>query len=303
MKPARFLLLCCLLFAGLLSVRGQSLEPRLYSNAPTGLHFLLGGYTFSSGGAIADPSLNLEDGDIQFHSTFVAYAHSFGLWGKSAKFDMVVPYGFASGSGTLDGVPGEREVNGFADPQFRISWNFLGALALTLKEFKDYRQDWVVGTSLKVTAPLGQYDSDKLLNIGMNRWAFKPELGVSKRMGSFLLEGSGAATLYTANTDFLGGQTREQDPVYSVQGHIVYLFKNKIWLALDATYYAGGQAFNDGVEQGDIQQNSRLGATLALPVNKNHSVKLYASSGVSTRTGTNFDTVGAAWQYRWGGGL
>jgi len=303
MKSVRFLVLILTVLAGVLSVRGQSLEPRLYSNAPTGLHFLLGGYVFSSGGAIADPSLNLEDGDIQFHSPFVAYAHSFGLWGKSAKFDVVVPYGFASGSATLDGVPKEREVNGFADPQFRVSWNFIGAPALTLKEFKDYRQDWVVGTSLKVAAPFGQYDGDKLLNIGMNRWSFKPELGVSKTLGSFILEGSGAATLYTDNTDFNDGQTREQEPIYSVQGHIIYLFKNKIWLAFDATYYAGGQAVVDGLEQGLDQQNTRLGATLALPVNKYHSVKLYASSGVSTRTGTNFDTYGIAWQYRWGGGL
>jgi len=303
MKTARFRLLVQALLAGAVSVSAQSLEPRLYSNAPTGLNFLLGGYVYSTGNAIADPSLDLKDGDIEFHSPFLAYARSFGLWGKSAKFDMVVPYGFASGSATLNGVPRDREVDGFADPQFRVSMNLIGAPALTLAEFKDYQQDWVVGTSVKISAPLGQYDSDKLLNIGMNRWSIKPELGVSKSMGSFILELAGAATFYTANDDFMGGQQREQDPIYSTQGHIIYVFKNKIWLALDGTFYAGGRATVDGVEQAAVQQNSRLGATLAIPVNKHHSVKLYASSGVSTRTGTNFDTVGAAWQYRWGGGL
>jgi hypothetical protein len=59
----------------------------------------------------------------------------------------------------------------------------------------------------------------------------------------------------------------------------------------------------DGVEGDDLQRNARVGATLALPVNRNNSVKLYASTGVSARTGTDFDSVGAAWQYRWGGGL
>ena len=45
------------------------------------------------------------------------------------------------------------------------------------------------------------------------------------------------------------------------------------------------------------------GATLALPVNRHHSIKLYASTGLSIRTGTDYDAVGAAWQYRWGEGF
>jgi hypothetical protein len=303
MKSAKVRFLVSVLLAGAASAPGQSLEPRLYSNAPTGLNFLLGGYVYSEGNAIIDPALELEDGDIELNSPFLAYARSFGLWGRSAKFDVVVPYGFASGSATYKGEQREREVDGFADPQFRVSMNLLGAPALTLEEFKDYRQNWVLGTSVKVAAPVGQYDSDKLLNIGMNRWAVTPELGVSKTVGRLVLELSGAVTVYTANDDFMSGQKREQEPIYSTQGHLVYLLRNGIWAAIDGTFYTGGRATIDGVEQGAVQQNTRLGATLAIPVNKNHSVKLYASSGVSTRTGTNFDTYGVAWQYRWGGGL
>jgi hypothetical protein len=303
MKTAGLLFLGAVLFSGVVSVSAQSLEPRLYSNTPTGLNFLLGGFVYSTGGAIADPSIDLKNGDIEFHSPFLAYARSFGLWDKSAKFDVVVPYGFASGSGTLNGMAETREVDGFADPQFRVSMNFIGAPALSLAEFKNYKQNWVVGTSLKITAPLGQYDSDKLLNIGMNRWAFKPELGVSKTFGRVIFELAGAITLYTDNKDYLSGQKREQAPLYSTQGHLIYLFKNKVWVALDATHYAGGRTTIDEVEQEGMLQNSRLGATLAIPINKNHSLKLYGSSGISTRYGTNFDTYGVAWQYRWGGGL
>jgi len=32
-------------------------------------------------------------------------------------------------------------------------------------------------------------------------------------------------------------------------------------------------------------------------------VKAYANTGVRARTGTDFDTVGVAWQYLWGAGL
>jgi len=296
----RILISILLLVAG--GVHGQALEPRLYSNAPVGLNFLLGGYAFSEGNAITDPSVQVEDGELEVHSPFAAYARSFGLWGKSAKFDVVVPYSFLSGTAKVNGAPAERTVDGFADPSFRVSMNFVGAPALSLAEFKEYRQNFVLGGSLQILAPFGQYDSSRLVNIGTHRWTIKPELGLSKTFGPVVLELAGAAAFYTANDDFQG-QTRKQDPIYSVQGHVVYKFKNGIWLAVSSTYYVGGRSTTDGIENPDAQSNTRLGATLALPVNKHNSVKLYASSGVSTRTGSDFDTYGLAWQYRWGAGL
>ncbi len=298
----RFNFLLSFLLISAFGAAGQSLEPRLYSNAPTGLNFLIGGYVFSEGSAITDPSVAVEDGELQVHSPFAAYAHSFGLWGKSAKFDVVVPYSFLSGTATVNGLPASRNVDGFADPSFRISMNFIGAPALSLEEFKDYRQNFVVGGSLQVLAPFGQYDSSRLVNIGTHRWTVKPELGLSKTFGPVVLELAGTVAIYTDNDDFQG-QTRTQEPIYSVQGHVVYQFKNGIWCSVDSTYYRGGQSTTDGVENRDAQSNSRLGATLVLPINKKHSVKLYFSSGVSTRTGSDFDTYGLAWQYRWGGGL
>jgi hypothetical protein len=181
--------------------------------------------------------------------------------------------------------------------------NFYGAPALSLQEFAGYRQDLIVGASLQVSAPLGQYDADKLVNIGTNRWAVKPELGVSKAWGSWTLELATGVTFYSDNDDFLSGKTREQDPIYSVQGHLIYSFRSGVWGALNATYYTGGRATVDGVQGDNLQQNSRLGATVALPLDRHNSIKLYASTGVSTRTGSDFDAIGIAWQYRWGGGL
>ena len=280
----------------------QSLEPRFYSNAPTGLNFLLSGYTFSTGGLLTDPALQLTDANLELHMPFVAYARSGAVFGKSAKFDVVVPYGFLSGDAFLDGTYVEREVDGFADPQFRGSINLIGAPALTMAEFKDYQQNFILGTSLQVSAPMGQYDTGKLVNIGQNRWSFKPELGASKTFGPLILELAGAIAFYTDNNDFVG-QQKKQEPLYSVQGHVVYTFKRGIWLALDATHYAGGKTTIDDVERNDRQQNNRFGATLAMPINKRHSIKLYTSAGVAIRTGSDFNTYGAAWQYRWGGGL
>jgi Putative MetA-pathway of phenol degradation len=160
-----------------------------------------------------------------------------------------------------------------------------------------------LGASLQVAAPLGQYDADKRLTIGTHRWFIKPERGVAKAMGPLTLELATGVTFDTPNHDFLGGQEKQQDPIYSLQGHLVYAFTYGIWAALDGTYYRGGRTTVEGVRGDDLQENTRFGVTLALPVDRHHSVKLYGSSGVFTRTGSAFNTLGIAWQYRWGGGL
>jgi hypothetical protein len=175
--------------------------------------------------------------------------------------------------------------------------------ALSLQQFASYRQDLIIGASLQVSAPLGQYDADKLVNIGTHRWSFKPELGISKAWGPLTLELTTGVTFYTDNHDFLGGKTRTQAPIYSVQGHVSYSLRPGLWVALDGTYYTGGRTTVDGVEGNDLQKNTRLGVTVALPVNRYISIKLSGSTGVSTRTGSDFDALGLFWQYRWGGGL
>jgi hypothetical protein len=281
----------------------QDLEPRAYVNTPVGLNFLIAGYGYAAGGVATDPALPLENADLQVHSALLAYARALNVWGTSGKVDVIVPYAWLSGTADVMGQPREREVSGFADPRLRFSVNLYGAPALSLPEFANYRQDLIIGASLQVAVPLGQYDPDKLVNIGTHRWSFKPEVGISKAWGPLTLEITTGATLYTDNHDFFGGKTRAQAPIYSVQGHASYTLGAGIWVAVDGTYYTGGRTTVDGVEGNDLQKNTRLGVTVALPVHRHTSVKLYGSTGVSTRTGSDFDAVGILLQYRWGGGL
>jgi len=245
----------------------------------------------------------LEDANIEAHSMILAYVHTLDLWGMSGNFSLVAPYACASGSAKFAGESRERNICGFGDPRFKLAINVYGAPALSLKEFADYKQDIIVGTSFQITPPAGQYDSTKLLNIGTNRWSFEPEIGLSKSVGHLTMELTAGATFYSDNTDYLEGHTLEIEPVYSIQGHIIYNLKSNIWCSLDGTYYWGGQTAINGVKGDTLQENTRVGATLSLPINRHNSVKLYASSGVSTRTGSNFDTLGVSWQYRWGGGF
>jgi hypothetical protein len=276
-------------------VHAQDLEPRLYANTPGGVNFLIAGYSYSQGNVLADPSVPLTNGELTIHSAVLAYARSLDLWGLSGKVDAVLPYACASGSAEFAAMPRARQVCGLADPRVRLSLNFYGAPALTVEEFAQYQPDMLVGASLQVAAPLGQYDADKLLNIGTNRWFIKPEIGVSKVLGPVTLELAAGVTFYTPNHDFLGGQEKQQMPIYSLQGHLVYAFQYGIWAALDGTYYRGGRTTVDGVRGDDLQENSRVGVTLALPINRHHSVKLHGGTGVLTRTGSNFNTVGMAW--------
>lgn len=280
----------------------QELEPRSYSNTPVGLNFLIAGYGYAEGKLAFDPSLPVADAQYRLHTEALAYARSLNAWGNSAKFDVILPYSSFSGQALVAGLPQQREMSGFGDPRFRFSMNFYGAPALTLKEFAGYQQDVIVGASLQVTAPLGQYENSKLLNLGNNRWSFKPELGVSKAWGSWTVEVAPSVTIYTDNKDFNNGKTFEQAPLYAVQGHVIYGFASGIWMAVNGLYFTGGRTTVNGVQGDNMQTNSRVGLTLALPVDRHNSVKLNASTGTSTRTGSDFNAVGIAWQYRWGAG-
>jgi hypothetical protein len=280
----------------------QELEPRSYTNTPIGLNFLIAGYVYAEGKMAFDPSTSITDGQFHTNTGVFAYARSLDAWGKAAKFDVVLPYTSFSGHGTVDGQPRERDMSGFGDPRFRFAMNFYGSPALSLKEFAGYRQDVIVGASLQVTAPLGQYDNSKLINLGNNRWSFKPELGISKALGSWTMEIMPSVTFYTDNTDFNNGSRLAQAPLYAVQGHIIYSFPSGMWLGFNGIYYTGGRTTVNGVKGENMQTNTRSGLTLALPVDRYNSVKLYASTGTSTRTGSDFTGLGVAWQYRWGGG-
>jgi len=299
------MLLACVLWtiAAVPVADAQEIEPRSYSNAPVGINFLIAGYGYTQGGFPTDTGLPITDPKLETSNTVFAYARSLELWGKSAKFDAIVPYTWLSGTAVYNGQPVERVVNGLGNPLFRVSINFFGAPPLSLKEFSRYEQDLIVGASLQVSPPWGQYDDERIVNIGTNRWLFKPEIGVSKAFGAWTLEGAAAVTLFTDNNDFYGGNQRVQDPLYSVQGHVIYSFRNGVWASADATWFGGGRTTLNGALRNDLQQNSRIGATLAFPVDRYNSVKFAVSSGVSARTGNSFDLIALAWQHRWGDGL
>ena len=285
------------------TARAQDIEPRQYSNTPVGVNFLVSGYSYTRGGVAFDTSLPLSNPQLETNSAVLGFARSLDLWGRSGKIDAGVPYTWLSGSADYLGQPLQRTVDGFGDPVFRLSVNLYGAPALQMKDFAAFQQDLIIGAALQVSVPWGQYDDTRVVNLGTNRWFVKPSLGASKAVGPWIWEATAAATFFTDNTNFYGGNERAQDPLYSVQGHLIRSFRAGMWGALDATYFWGGSTTINGTANSDRQRNWRVGATFTVPLNVRHSIKFAASDGVSARTGNNFSQFGVFWQYRWGGGI
>ena len=161
-----------IIFSGVSTVYSQDLEPRAYTNIPVGLNFVLAGYAYSAGGVLFDPAVPLDNANIKIHGTVFAFARSIKVGRMSGKVDMIVPYAWLTGTADFQGQAVSREISGLGDPRIRMSVNFIGAPALPLSGFKDYKQDLVVGASLQIYLPVCQYDPDRLVNIGSNRRRF-----------------------------------------------------------------------------------------------------------------------------------
>ncbi len=280
----------------------QNLDPRSFVNTPVGINFAVLTYGYQTGNVLVDPSLPVEDGELTIQGPTASFARALDLWGMSGKVDASLGWACADGHAVLGGaIDTSRHVCGVADPTAHISLNFIGAPAMTLRQYPAYKQDLLVGAGFRMTAPLSQYDPTKFVNIGTNRWSFKPEIGVSKAAGRLTMEFLGAVTFYTTNTDFFDGSTKSQAPLYSAQVNVVYTFRSGIWGAAGVIFYGGGATTVDAGEPINQQENSRAGATLVFPIGRHNSFKVYWTTGVSTRTGTDFQTYQAGWTYLWGG--
>ncbi len=276
----------------------QDLEPKAYVASPVGAAFLIAGVSRSTGGVLTDPTLPLTDVNAKINGFMLAAGYTFDLFDRVALVTVSMPYLWGDITGQVAESAASVTRSGLGDARVKFSINWIGNPALRAREFVKAPRRTIVGTSLTVTAPSGQYDAQKLINLGTNRWAFKPEVGVSIPKGPWDLDMYFGLSLYTANSSFFpGGLTRSQDIVASLQGHASYTFRPRLWIAVDATWYAGGATQVTRQEPLTAMNNSRLGATMSVPVTRTQSLKLAYSDGLLVRTGTNFQTFSIGWQW------
>ena len=279
----------------------QDLEPRAYLRLPVNANVILPGFNHSHGEVLTDPSVPLKDFKANVEMVTVGYAHTFSLFGLTAQAFGVLPICYARASALVFGQSQAVERKGTADMRFRLSVLLVGGKALTLSEFSKRKIGTILGTSLTIQPPTGQYFSDKLVNLGTGRWAFKPEIALSQPISKrWLLDVYTAVWLFTDNNSYFTGHAlRSQNAIGAVQSHLSYNISPFAWAAIDATYYVGGNSTVDGVANDDQVSNIRWGTTLVLPTGKRSGLKIAFSKGAVVVRGSNFTTVSLGWSYSW----
>jgi hypothetical protein len=277
----------------------QELEPGAYWPIPVGLNIATVVNSFNWGDLAFDPSAPIDEASARIDTVAFAFTRALAVAGRSTNLGVVLPVIGGHVEGLYLGEPAEVGRFGLGDPRVRFAMNLYGAPAMIPKAFAGYRQRMLVGVSITVVPPLGQYDSTKLINLGTNRWSFKPELGFSRSRGKWVFEGMAGVWLFTDNTDFVGGRTREQDPIVATQAHVTYRFTPQRWLAGDANYFTGGRTTIGGKENLDLQRNSRIGATFSSALTRHQAIRVSVSRGAFTTIGADFTSIAVGYNYAW----
>ena len=299
MNAGKYILLL-LVLGSHVAIPAQDLEPRYLSMMPVKGNFIVASYAYSAGNILLDNTLPIEDLDASIHSLVAGYARSFKLFGQLAKFDAVVPYSFGSWEGIVNQVDSSTQRNGFGDPMFRMSVMLIGGPALGPAEYVSHEfKKFKLGVQFRVRPPMGKYDPDKFINLGLNRWAFKVGVGASYQLHKLIFEGSLNCWLFTPNANFYGGNSLKQHPLGSMQIHGTYVFKRGLWLAASFGGSLFGEVSLNDEQYKNRQKNTRFGLAFAIPIAKGNGIKIAYTSGVSTRYGANFSSIILAYQRMW----
>ena len=287
----------------------QDLAPRAYLPLPVSSNAVILTYGFSDGELLFDPTLPITDATGIIHAPVLTLYHAFNFFGRSANITGSLPYAIGDFEGLVSGQQRAAHRSGMADIMVRMAVNLLGAPSLSPAAFvKTPLPRSMLGASLKVLAPTGKYDPTLLINVGTNRWAFKPELGYTRRAGPVTLDMYAGVWFFTSNNEFYNGgataplNTRTQEPIGAFEFHVSYDVKPRLWISADINYWRGGRtSVNTRESTNSLQANSRVGVTGSVPLSRRQSLKISYSEGMIVRIGGNFRILSVGWQYGWVG--
>jgi hypothetical protein len=282
----------------------QELDARRWSHLPIGTNFAGAGYAYTEADISFDPVLQIENAKMKMHTWAVRYIRTFELFQKSARIDLLQGYQKGHWTGLVDGVPTSVRRSGLADSVLRFAINLYGAPPLKGEEFAAYRAkvdvETIVGTAMVVQLPTGEYMDDKLINLGTNRYTFRPQLGVVHNRGKWSMELTGAVWLYTDNNDYYNGNKLENGPFYTLQTHLVYTFRPGLWAAASGGYGYGGESTVNGVENNDRRENLAWALSLGYPITRQLGVQVaYLGIRSQKSLGQDSDSIAAAFSVFW----
>lgn len=279
----------------------QELAPRAYWPTPNGASVALVSYQKSTGDIVTDPSLPLVGVESDIDVLQLSYQKTFSLRGRTATMQLSLPYSSGDTKGFVDGIFRERIFSGIADTRIRFAVNLRGAPTMDAAGFQALRREPkpIIGASVLLQAPTGEYESDKLINIGTNRWSIKPAIGVILPIRpTWLFEFEIGGWFFGDNDNFLG-EKREQNPILSTELHLIKRIRPGFWASLDANFYVGGRTRIGDAYSDDLQRNSRAGATIVVPIKRGHAVRGSFSTGAVTKSGGDFDMYSLSYVRIW----
>lgn len=299
-KNLKSLVILLLLSCAATVALAQDIEPRRWTNLPLGVKAAGVGYVYTSGDVLFDPLLEVEEATVTAHTAIASFVYPFRIGKKFARVDVIVPFSNALWEGTIQDEAVSRNPTGLVDPKIRMSYHILGPPALKPKELKEYLTEHPVyttlGVSLTISLPLGQYSEDKLINLGLNQFFFRPQIGVAHNWGLWSVELDVSAYIYTKNDNFFNDGTKDQEPLFAAQGHLIKRFKSGIWASVSAGYGLGGASRINRLSKDDERSNLLNSASLGLPIGKRQSAKVvYIYGQTLTNVGSNTHSVVLAW--------
>jgi hypothetical protein len=292
-------------FAALIALplSGQDLSPRAYVITPIGFNSVTLTWSYFNGGVNFNGAVPITGATGIYNISTFTYYHSFDFFGRTANFAASLPYAVGNFQGELEQQHHSVYRSGLVDFGARFSVNLVGGPAMPAEKFTKWKQKVLLGASLKIIAPTGQYDPAKLVNWGINRWAFKPELGYSEKWGNWLVDAYAGAWFYTTNPESYAvplPKPQTERPIGALEGHLSRNFKFGTWASLDGNFWWGGITSLSGIQNlATKQTGSRIGATVAWRFSKHQSLKISYSDGTYIRFGGNYQVVQMAWQYSW----
>ncbi|MGQ7863231.1 transporter [Pseudomonas sp. 32A] len=274
---------------------------RDWQNTPTDMNMVFGYYNRVDTNTPIDTTLPINGLSLDADLYLFRYARSFGIDGRNSAIQFIQPYADVSASfDNAQFFSGTKRNGGMGDTQIVFAHNIFGGPALTAEEFASWKPETFLTGALWVTMPTGDYDKDRIINIGSNRWVFKPELGFGTPIGPTWLEINTYVSLFGDNKDYHGDSKLEQKPLYAIEGHYSYTINRALWVSLDATYNRGGESRIDGDWQDNKQENGLLGASLGFMLSPQFGGLIAYNDTVSERTGSpDVNTWTFRLQYVW----
>ena len=296
------LALACLLTSR--PATAQDLEPRRWTHLPTGTNNLALGYAGQEADIHFNPLIGITDGSADINAWLGRYSHAFDWAGRTARVDIMLPYISGNWKGLVDGEPGSRTIRNGGDPKLRLSMIFYGAPALQGREFRTFLAEnpvrTTVGASVAVSLPLGSYDEDELINIGRNRYALRPQVGMLHQRGPWSLELTGSVFLFSDNTEFIDSTTLSQKPIWALQGHVTRSFESGFWIGAGVSYAAGGKVDLDTNRLEYEVDNGLWNLVGSYRITDRHSVMLAWQQGrTQVDVGTDTDSWLLSWAFAW----